>query len=54
MLRRLRAVEVLEHLDTEQARQLLRTLAGGSPEVRLTREAGAALDRLTRRPAVTP
>jgi RNA polymerase sigma factor (sigma-70 family) len=53
-LRRLRAVEVLERINTEEARQVLRTLAGGTPEARLSREAKAALDRLTRRSAGTP
>jgi WD40 repeat protein len=46
LLRELRAVEVLERLGTEEARQVLRGLAGGAPEVRLTREAKGALRRL--------
>jgi WD40 repeat protein len=54
-LRELRAVEVLEALGTPQAREVLRALAGGSPQAGLTREARAALDRLARRrPAVSP
>jgi hypothetical protein len=46
LLRELRAVEVLERLGTEEARHVLRGLAGGAPEVRLTREAKGALRRL--------
>jgi WD40 repeat protein len=42
----LRAVEVLERAGTEPARTVLRRLAGGAPEARLTREAAAALKRL--------
>jgi hypothetical protein len=49
-LRELRSVEVLEHIGTPSARQLLRTLAEGAPAARLTREAKAALDRLSRAP----
>jgi RNA polymerase sigma factor (sigma-70 family) len=45
-LRDLRAVEVLEHLDTPAARQLLEALAEGAPGARRTREAAAALRRL--------
>jgi WD40 repeat protein len=47
-LRQLRAVELLEHLGTPAARALLRDLAGGSPVVRLTQDAAAALRRLGR------
>jgi hypothetical protein len=46
-LRQLRAVEVLEHIGSPEARQVLRTLAKGAPEARLTRETKAALERLT-------
>src|SRR5262249_19504944 len=53
-LRRLRAVEVLEHIGTQEARQVLRALAGGTPDARLTREAQAVLDRLARRSAGNP
>jgi hypothetical protein len=54
-LRQLRSVQVLEHIasstaDAEAtrlaARSLLKTLAAGSPEARLTLEAKASLDRL--------
>jgi hypothetical protein len=47
-LRSLRAVEVLEHAGTEQARQVLTVLARGAVEARLSREAKAALHRLQR------
>jgi hypothetical protein len=47
-LRELRAVEMLEHLGTPPARQLLETLAHGAADARLTQEAKAALARLTR------
>jgi WD40 repeat protein len=47
-LRAVRAVEVLEHIATPQARQLLQKLAEGAPEARLTREARASLGRLNR------
>jgi WD40 repeat protein len=45
-LRLLRAVEVLEHIATPEARQLLQKLASGASDARLTREAKAALERL--------
>jgi RNA polymerase sigma factor (sigma-70 family) len=45
-VRAVRAVEVLEHTCTAEARRLLSALAGGVPEARLTREAKAALQRL--------
>jgi hypothetical protein len=50
LLRSLRAVEVLEHLGTPEAKQVLLTLAGGALASALTREAKASLERLTRRP----
>jgi RNA polymerase sigma factor (sigma-70 family) len=53
-LRRWRAVEVLEQVGSSEARQVLQALAGGAPEVRLTREAKAALERLARRSASMP
>ena len=49
-LRDLRAVEVLEHIDSADARRLLGELAKGAPEARLTQEAKAALARLSKRP----
>jgi hypothetical protein len=42
------ALEVLEHAGTPEARRLLKDLARGVPEARLTREARAALTRLNR------
>jgi WD40 repeat protein len=45
-LRALRAVHALERAATPAARDLLKALASGEPEARLTREATQALDRL--------
>jgi WD40 repeat protein len=42
----LRALEVLEQVGTPEARQIIEGLTKGAPEVRLTREAKAALRRL--------
>jgi WD40 repeat protein len=53
-LRGFRAVEALEHAGTPEARRLLRALAEGAPEARLTQEARFALERLARRPTATP
>jgi hypothetical protein len=53
-LRQLRAVEVLEHIGTLEARQILKTLAAGAPKARLTQEAEASLDRLAKRPVPGP
>lgn len=44
-LRAWRAIEVLEHLCSEESRQILEALAKGTSEPRLTREAKAALHR---------
>jgi hypothetical protein len=49
-----RAITVLEHLGTAEARQVLKKLAEGVPEARPTEGANAALQRLAKRPAVTP
>jgi WD40 repeat protein len=46
-VRALRAVEVLEAIATPEARQQLEKLAQGMAEARLTKEAKAALERLT-------
>jgi WD40 repeat protein len=46
MLRRLRSIVVLEQINTRAARDMLKTLASGTPEARLTQEAEAALQRL--------
>jgi hypothetical protein len=45
-LRQARAVMVLEHIGTPEAINLLKSLAGGPSEARLTREAKASFDRL--------
>jgi WD40 repeat protein len=47
-LRTLRAIEVLERIASPESRTLLKTLASGPPEGRLTREAKASLERLAR------
>jgi RNA polymerase sigma factor (sigma-70 family) len=49
-LRVARAVSALEGMGTAAARRFLEELTGGAPEAFSTREAKAALDRLTRRP----
>ncbi|HTU93815.1 MAG TPA: WD40 repeat domain-containing protein [Gemmataceae bacterium] len=46
MLRMLRGMEVLEHIGTPEARKVMASLAAGTPQARLTREAKAALQRL--------
>ena len=46
VLRRQRALEVLEHIGTAEARALLEEIARGAPEAGLTREAKAALLRV--------
>jgi hypothetical protein len=48
-IRPLRAVAVLEDIGTGAAQALLRELAEGTPEARLTREARASLERLERK-----
>jgi WD40 repeat protein len=53
-LRELRAVEVLEHVGTADARAVLETLAGGAPAARLTREAKASLERMRNKQATGP
>jgi WD40 repeat protein len=46
MRQSVRAVAVLEHMNSDEARHLLKKLAAGAVEARLTRETQAALDRL--------
>jgi hypothetical protein len=53
-LQQIRVVQVLESIATPEAQQVLQSLAKGMAEVRLTREAPAALERLTRRSASRP
>ena len=53
-VRLVRAVEVLDRLNTAEARQILETLAKGAPGALPTREAQAVLDRLAKRPASRP
>jgi hypothetical protein len=48
-LRQVRAVEVLELVGTEEAHDLLKTLAAGAAEARLTEQVQAALNRLMKR-----
>jgi hypothetical protein len=45
LLQRLRAVEVLEHIGTPAAKRLVRQLAAGAPNARLTEEAESTLSR---------
>jgi hypothetical protein len=49
-VRGLRAVEILEHIGTPVARQVLTTLARGAEGARLTREAKASRERLIKNP----
>jgi RNA polymerase sigma factor (sigma-70 family) len=53
-VRALRAVEVLEHLDTAEARTALEAVAAAAPDARLAGEARAAAARLARRSAAHP
>jgi WD40 repeat protein len=53
-LRAMRVVEVLEQMASAEAREVLAKLAKGAAGARLTREAQASLDRLTRRAAPNP
>jgi hypothetical protein len=49
--RDLRAVELLELIGSAEARRVLKTVAGGMPGARLTREARSALQRLAQQVA---
>ena len=48
-LRPLRAIEALEHIGNSEAQELLKKLSQGAPEARLTQEAKASLERLSKR-----
>jgi WD40 repeat protein len=50
----LRALEVLESLNTAEARKVLEDLVKGIPQSLLSQEAQASLSRLTGRPLLTP
>jgi WD40 repeat protein len=52
-LRSWRALEVLEHINTPDAKQLLDKLSRGAPGARQTEEAKDVLARLAKRPAAT-
>ena len=54
LLRGVRAVEVLEHIATAEACDVLKKLAAGAPEARLTQEAKAAVDRLAKSTPAKP
>jgi dipeptidyl aminopeptidase/acylaminoacyl peptidase len=54
LLQQVRAVEVLEHIGTPEARALLEDIAKGIPEARLTQEGKASLTRLKKRPVPKP
>jgi tricorn protease-like protein len=53
LLQRLRALEVLEHMDDAGARALLADLAKSAPEARVREDAKASLDRVRKRPPPT-
>jgi RNA polymerase sigma factor (sigma-70 family) len=48
VLGELRAAAVLERIGTSESQDLLKALAGGDPQARLTREAKASLERLAK------
>jgi WD40 repeat protein len=50
-IRMWRALEILEQIGTKDAQNVLKLLADGAPEARLTQEAKASLERLAKRPA---
>ena len=50
-LRAVRALEVLEHIGTSEAREVVATLSRGAPAARLTRAAQQAQQRLAKRSA---
>jgi WD40 repeat protein len=54
LLRGIRAIEALESMGSPEARELLKDLALGGSEARLTQEAKASLERLNNQGAVAP
>ena len=54
VLRALRAVEILEHIGSSEARQVLRAVSQGAPEARLTQDAKASLERLAKLAPASP
>ena len=54
VLRALRAVELLEHIASPEARQVLQTVSEGAPEARQTQDAMASLRRLAQRAVGIP
>ncbi len=50
MIRKLRAIDALEQIGSSEARQVLQTIAQGSPNPRVIQAASAALDRLAKAP----
>jgi hypothetical protein len=53
-LRDLRAIEILERVETPEARQKLQDLAEGRPGAPVTREAKASLERMAKRSTAKP
>jgi RNA polymerase sigma factor (sigma-70 family) len=54
LLRILRAIEVLEHIGSPEARQILGKLAAGAPGARVTEDAKGSVERLQRLSASPP
>lgn len=50
-LRTIRSIESLELMGTPEALEVLKTVAGGAPEARVTQEAQSSVERLSRRVA---
>ena len=48
VLQTLRAIEVLEHIGTAEAKKILQSLSGGAPQAVITCEANASVRRLAR------
>lgn len=53
-IRRLRAIQVLEHIGSVDARQILERVSGGAATARETQEAKASLERLAKRITAEP